>query len=81
METNNIIIKQTLQRGLKTPNCFKHYKVIAVINDLCTTKIQLIAFRLEEISLINVRLDFCDKFNIPAPIGNMVCKLSRMKFF
>jgi hypothetical protein len=38
METNNIIIKQTLQKGFEDSYLIaeKYYKVIAVINDLAT---------------------------------------------
>jgi hypothetical protein len=88
METNNIIIKQTLQKGFEDSYLIaeKYYKVIAVINDLnlTTREIQLIAFTAirGNITYGNVRLDFCDKFNTTsATIGNMVCKLSKMRVF
>lgn len=86
METNDIVIKQTLKKVVHDDFVLaeKYYMMISVINNLqlTTREIQLVAFTAirGNITYGNVRNDFCDRFNTTAPtIGNIVCKLSKMK--
>lgn len=88
METNNIIIKQILKRSVKDDFslAMKYYEMISVINNLqlTTREIQLVAFTAIRGNMTygNVRNDFCEKFNTTsATIGNMICRLSKLKVF
>ncbi len=86
METNNIIIKQILNKKIEDDFMLaeKYYAFIAIVNNLSLTPrdLQLIAFTAVRGNMTygNVRNDFCEKFKTTsATIGNIICKLAKLK--